>query len=388
LSLSSVPGHVMATASRTVNRRERDAQPFVVAIGGCGPKAAVHARAMTVTITSTAPLSVAVIGGGLAGAFCARTLMAHPRFAVQVLEQGHDVGGRLSTRRMGRYQFDVGAQYFTVRDARFQTSVERWRQDGLVREWSGRLCVVEQGRRSACEEKTRYVGVPDMQAVVRQVVSDCRLRRDTAVAQVRRDGAGWRLLSTMGEDLGVYDLVVTAVPAPQVTLLLGDVPQLAARAATVHMASCWAVVLVFAEPLEVPFDGAFVRSSALSWIARDSNKPGRSAADCWVLHASPAWSDMQRATTPEAIMAELTAELWQATGTQARQPVFAQAVHWPHALPLNPLQETCLFDPVLGAGACGDWCGGPRVEGAFVSGLGLAEQILLTVCHKHDSVAP
>ena len=42
----------------------------------------------------------------------------------------------------------------------------------------------------------------------------------------------------------------------------------------------------------------------------------------------------------------------------------------------GPLDSPCLFDSQLKIGACGDWCGGRRVAGAFVSGMTLAEQVL------------
>jgi len=35
-----------------------------------------------------------------------------------------------------------------------------------------------------------------------------------------------------------------------------------------------------------------------------------------------------------------------------------------------------LFDPVAGIGACGDWCGGSRVEAAFLSGAAIAGTVL------------
>jgi predicted NAD/FAD-dependent oxidoreductase len=49
---------------------------------------------------------------------------------------------------------------------------------------------------------------------------------------------------------------------------------------------------------------------------------------------------------------------------------------WRFALPAEPLANTCLFDRELQIGACGDWCAGPRVEGAFLSGMAAARRVL------------
>jgi len=51
-------------------------------------------------------------------------------------------------------------------------------------------------------------------------------------------------------------------------------------------------------------------------------------------------------------------------------------VRWPHATPINPLPQPCLWDGAQRLGIAGDWCGGPRIEGAYLSGLALAEAAL------------
>src|SRR5215510_5927866 len=200
-------------------------------------------------------LSVAVIGGGMRGLICARTLTDH-RCAVKVFDKGREPGGRISTRQIAGYQFDDGAQYFTVRDPRFQREVNAWLADGLAAEWTGRVCVLENGTVSASEQKTRYVGIPEMSAITRHLASACQVLSDTQVAHVHREGKRWRLLTTTGEDLGEYDMVVVAVPAPQAVALLGEAPSLARRVASVQISSCWAVLLAFEQPLDLPFEGA------------------------------------------------------------------------------------------------------------------------------------
>jgi len=185
-------------------------------------------------------LSVAVIGGGMAGLTCARTLLAHPehRFAVQVFDKGREPGGRTATQQRDGYQFDAGAQYFTVHDPRFRRAVDAWRAAGLVAEWNGRLCVLENGTMSASEKKTRYVGVPGMSAVARHLASSCRVLRNTQVTHVHREGEHWRLLADKGTELGCYDVVVVAVPAPQAMAFLGEAPRLATQVAAVKIVGC------------------------------------------------------------------------------------------------------------------------------------------------------
>src|SRR5215510_14363686 len=179
-------------------------------------------------------LSVAVIGGGIAGVICATTLTDH-RFAVKVFDNGCEPGGRISTRQIASYSFDDGAQYFTVRDSRFQREVDAWLASGVAAEWIGRICVLENGTVSAGEQKTRYVGIPEMSVIMRHLVSASNVLSDTRVAHVHREGKRWRLLAARGEDLGDYDVVVVAVPAPQAVALLDEAPSVAARIASVKI---------------------------------------------------------------------------------------------------------------------------------------------------------
>ena len=76
---------------------------------------------------------------------------------------------------------------------------------------------------------------------------------------------------------------------------------------------------------------------------------------------------------------ETAADLWQSfidlVGGEAIKPAVAIAHRWRYALAEAVYAEHYLIDPERQLAACGDWCGGPRVEGAFLSGLETAEQL-------------
>ena len=284
----------------------------------------------------------------------------------------------MATRRAEDRHFDHGAQYFTVRDRRFEGFVESWRRDGLVSPWEGKIAVLGDGAEGSRDRDTRrFVGVPGMNAICRHLASDLDVTLETRGAGLERVEGRWHLRSDRGVELGSYDFVVVSAPAPQSARLLAtQAPELAARAMRVEMAPCWAAMVSFSSALPLDFDGAFVRDSPLAWVARNSSKPGRPDGEAWLLHASPDWSQDHLELERE-LAARLLLEAFRAAVGAHDHDVAAVSGHrWRYALPTNPLAEPCLYDEVLGVGACGDWCGGPRVEGAFLSGCALADRML------------
>jgi hypothetical protein len=323
-------------------------------------------------------LEVAVIGAGLSGLVCARVVSDHGH-RVRVFDKARGPGGRMSTRRAGEWQFDHGAQYFTVRDPPFSGSVERWLQDGIVAPWDGRIAVLDLGAVTVKEGDSteRFVAVPGMNAICQHLAMNTSVRFDTRIDRLEQRANQWLLTSSSGAKLGPFDAVVVSAPAPQTGLLLESVaPGLAARAAAVEMAPCWAVMAGFATSPDLEFDGAFVHGSPLGWVARNASKPGRPNGETWVLHGTPEWTREHLELEAKEAAQRLLAALRDAVGGLAEAPVHLEAHRWRFALPITVVPDECLFDPDLSLAACGDWCGGPRVEGAFLSGRAAARRIL------------
>lgn len=326
---------------------------------------------------TTTKARVAVVGAGVSGLVCARGLAADGHQVV-VFEKSRGVGGRMSSRVTdGGWRFDHGAQYFTAGEDRFAGEVRGWIDAGAVAEWTGRIAVASAGAIDLKpHDKKRYVGVPDMREPCRRLAEGQDTRFRTCVVQLDRVGGGWRLLAEDAAPLGEFDSVVVSCPAPQAATLLAPSPPLARAASSAEMAGCWAVMAGFDAPLDLPFDGAFVHESPLSWVARNRSKPGRAGpAEAWVLHASSEWTAANLEREPAEVAPELVAAFFHSAGVPPIEPKHVVAHRWRYALPVEPLAERCLWDHGLRLGACGDWCGGPRVEGAYLSGLELAGRL-------------
>ncbi len=331
------------------------------------------------------PLHVAVIGAGMSGLVCSRTLLDSGH-RVRVFDKARGPGGRMATRRDGDLRFDHGAQYFTARDPRFRRAIEQWQSDGLVARWPGTLAVVRDGEIAFKDDSTeRWVGVPGMNAICRRMAAGLDVRYGSRIAQLEHRDGRWQLETDDGADAGRFDAVVLSAPAPQTAALLAaPAPDLAARAKDIEMAPCWAVMASYPHDLELGFDGAFVDASPLAWIARNSSKPGRPSGESWILHASPEWSREHLELDQDVAAQWLIGALREAVGRDLPPPASLTGHRWRFALPVNPIPERCLFDPKLALVACGDWAGGPRVEGAFLSGCAAAQQLIeLRSMKKH-----
>ncbi len=332
---------------------------------------------------------VAVVGAGIAGLACATTLQ-DAGHKVTVFDKSRGVGGRMSTRRGGggdgdgrggsdagnpSWQCDHVAQYFTANDPAFQKEVARWCAAGVAAIWTPRLKIWDGETLRDEEQKQRYVGMPRMTSPANFLAEKMALSTQSTITRLQRDADGWRLVSAEQGLVGeCFDAVVLAIPAPQAAVLLqSTAPALAAIATATSMLGCWTVMLQFASPVSLPFDAAFVHNNALSWIARNSSKPGRTGLESWVLQASTEWSEAHLEDSAESVVAALSSAFIRLGGTA---PASGAAHRWRYASTERAHAHPGGWDSALAMGVCGDWLHGGTVEGAWLSGRRIAEQVI------------
>ncbi len=344
---------------------------------------------------------VAVVGAGIAGLACARTLADHGLCPV-IFDKGRRApGGRCasrwdSTNEWATWVVDHGAQLLAPPPSAtaFRRLLRSWEQRELIARWDARFVRFEDGR-ARRDEGERYVAVPTMNALAAHLADDLDVRLGVRVDMLTREGDGWRLRGVEGSgppgsagdetpiELGRFDAVVVAVPSPQAVPLLSSSPKLAAQAARAVMDPCLAALVAFDERVEPGWDAAFDPEGALSWMSRESSKPGRpaledgdGALDAWSLHASAAHSEALLELDAGSIAAALLAAFADRVGTNLPSPRVLRGHRWRFAQVAEPVGQDCLFDPQTLLGACGDWCLGSRIDDAFASGVAMAGRLL------------
>lgn len=337
---------------------------------------------------------IAIIGAGMAGVTCARTLV-QAGHSVTVFEKGRSVGGRMATRSSAFGTFDHGAQYFTVRDPRFARALQT--VPGLCKPWSANTVRVldEHGQVTAAglpAREAHWVPTPAMNALVGRwalpLLEQRQIELETRVKQLERDALNphqWQLHTEgVGGTQHVYsgfDAVLLAIPAEQARLLLNTSQQadgLAQQLDMVQVAPCWTLMLAFPQAMQPglsalgpQWNAARSTHHRIAWLARESSKPGRAAVERWTLQASAAWSQEHLEDDAKRVESKLLKAFSEITGIRA-EPAHVDSRRWRHAQTTRPLGKSHLWDAKAGIGVCGDWCLGHRVENAFVSGLELA----------------
>jgi renalase len=315
-------------------------------------------------------VDVIMIGAGVSGLIAARTVQANGA-RVLVLEKGRGVGGRLATRRSDLGVFDHGAQFFTAREPQFRSLVEAWQVAGIVRPWATGFALADGTFKR--DGETRFCGVTGMTAIAKHLAQGLDVRLNAKVTCVQTASDGWAVTTEPGECFLVRALLLTP-PVPQSLQLLaaGDVPlpeHIRGDLGQINYAPCLAVLVQLAGASLIPQPGGlWFAGEPISWMADNQRKGvslGQGAAI--TIHAGPQFSQAHWAT-PEA---EVTAVLLAAAAPWLGSvPVQTQLHRWRYSLPLRTHPERCvvLREPAPFVFA-GDAFGGPRVEGAALSGL-------------------
>jgi len=322
------------------------------------------------------PLRIAVLGAGMSGINCARRL-ADAGHQISVFEKSRGVGGRMATRRLDSgITLDHGAQYFTARDERFVAQVSNWVNAGHAELWLGKVGVFEANslRPTMSETTLRWVGKPTMNAPCRALSEGLEIHRECRVTKVERVAGVLKVQSEDGRDFGAFDGVAVSAPADQAAAILADFPKVVTTLSRIRYAPCLAMMIVPKKRIDFPFDGCFVNGHPISWICRNSSKPGREGQESWVVHASPTWS-LEHFDGDPAAWREVLLENLRGILHDPLDGVMVETHRWKYAQPLEGSPRLCIWESELGVGVCGDAFGDSRVEGAFLIGWALAAAI-------------
>jgi renalase len=350
-------------------------------------------------MTSSKNKTIAIIGAGLAGITAARTL-TQAGHSVTLFEKNLHLGGRMATKQTEFGSFDHGAQYFTVRDARFRTLMA-WALAGapnVARPWAANAVRVldATGRIAAAalpSAEPHWVGQPGMNALAAHcaapLVKAGKVQFSTRVHRITHTAQGWQLNAVDAQDKDAvfkgFDQVLLAIPSFQARELLHNSehhPAWVKALDKVVVAPCWTLMLAFPSALPIKpnsppvalgpqWNAARSTHHRVAWLARESSKPSRDPIDRWTVQASAAWSLEHLEDDAPRVKAKLLKAFSEVTGIRS-EPDYAEVHRWRFAKTETPLGKKYLWDAKTGVGICGDWCLGHRVEDAFVSGLELA----------------
>ncbi|MGK7912064.1 MAG: NAD(P)/FAD-dependent oxidoreductase [Synechococcus sp.] len=339
-----------------------------------------------------------VIGAGMAGARCAQNL-AKAGWDVVILEKSRGVGGRMSTRRVsldaGEAIVDHGTQYVTAKDDRFRTFVDRQLKQGTMAEWTRLIHVLDDTGLHEGEyddRSPRYCCPAGMTTVVKQMCTSLNVVLQARATAAQATTNGWQVTTDDGRSFWARSLAI-ALPAPQILALLGDwltedYP-LHAPLSSARYIPCIAVMAGYSSDAPTPsWKGVnWQGDDRVAWISLDSSKrpiASSKKAPVVVVHSMPQFaesyleSDLDELQGAGALLLERTAERlgdWLAT------PEWMQVHRWTYSLSAETVGMASLGMAVpAGARAlplvcAGDWCAGPKVEGAFISGEDAAMRV-------------
>ena len=312
-------------------------------------------------------MRVVVVGAGIAGLIAAQSLSKSGHDVV-VVDKGRSPGGRIATRRIDDATLDHGAQFFTVRDSLFESHVSEWIASGVVTEWCRGFDTTAQNN----DGYPRYRGVRGMTDIAKHLAQGLDVRCNTLAFSIARGATSkWQLKIDDGSVLDADAIIVTC-PLPQAYALLVtasiELPESMLRT-EYDRTICLLAVLNQSSAVANP-GGLQNPDETFSFIADNAIK-GISSAVALTMHANPQFSLEHWDTSTDDVQRLLLerATPWIGDATV----ITSQIKKWRLATPLTIWPERYwASDMIVFAG---DAFGGPKIEGAALSGLAAANYL-------------
>ena len=313
-----------------------------------------------------------ILGAGLAGLAAAQDLVAAGRDVI-LIDKGRGIGGRLATRRIGDAVLDHGAQFFTTRGERFVELTSRALEAGVVAEWCRGF--------GTPDGYPRYRGSEGMTSLAKWMGRDLDVQLAVEADRVEVAGGTVRFVAADGAILAEGDDAVVTAPIPQMLSLFdrGDIKlghdTAHALKSTDYFATLALLAIVDGQTNIAEPGGMQLENGPFTFIA-DNQRKGISPVQALTFHAEHDYSKRRFDDDVDDVHAELLemAAPWIGSATI----VDSQLKKWRYAGPVTPIPERTLVVEVTGTriALAGDAFGGPKVEGAFNSGVAAAAALL------------
>jgi renalase len=312
---------------------------------------------------------VVIVGAGLTGLVAARELNVAGA-EVLVLDKGRSPGGRLATRRIGGATLDHGAQFFTVRSPAFATTVNDWRERGLVHVWNHGFGDLEG------DSHPRYVATGGMNSLAKDLAIGLDVRCSTMVFAVRRDADSGDVSVAIDDGTSYEaDAVIVTAPLPQAFALMidGGIKLDETLFRTDYDRTIGLLVRLDQAPDLPPSGGIQNADDVFSFIGDNASK-GVSAEPAVTFHANPTWSQAHWEDDNDALIEQLTvaAQSWLGDAAIVEQSLKKWRLATPRSIWPDPCWTTANGKVIM----AGDAFAGPKVEGAHNSGLAAAHTLL------------
>lgn len=314
---------------------------------------------------------VVVVGAGLSGLAAARALQDRGRRVV-VLDKGRSVGGRLATRRIDGARLDHGAQFFTQRLPEMAALIDELEGSGLVRTW---CCGFAEH-----DGHPRHVVDGGMNALAKHLAAGLDdVRTEVEVTSVHHGRNGWEARWDGGSVAAAAALLTAPVPQSLALLDAGGTrldPGIRPALDQIDYDAAMAVMVVLDRRPAVPPPGAVQLQEGPFTFVADNAAKGISDRPALTLHTSDRWARRAWDRPDDQVLdlALAAAAPWLGDATVEA----AQLKRWRYAAPRRTWPDPCCVavdgdEPLVLAGDAFD---GPRVEGAYRSGLAAATAVL------------
>jgi renalase len=317
---------------------------------------------------------VIIIGAGISGLLCA-SLLKQQGFTVAVLEKSRGLGGRMATRRFAGGRADHGVQFFTVRDWRFQSFVDEWIELGICKRW-----FVGAGQELGAQGHLRLFCPDGMSALGKHLAQELEVHLEQRVVTLRHNENRWQVL-TEGGNTWSSDILVSTAPLPQSVALLESAdlgvrtPDInALKSVRYHRGLTLIARLEGASGIPLP---GFVRPGVEPLMCVTDNRMKGISPDSTIItaHAAYDYAD-NHYDSPDSTRVP---PMLEALNSILHSPISQWECHrWGYAFPIQSWHNLFFHQKDLNLFLAGDGFGGPRVEGAALSGIQTASELIAT----------